>query len=201
MSIWAIVPVKPFKQAKSRLAPVLSVEERDALSRNLLVHTLEVLNQVGQIQRTLVVSRDQAALSLARKQNAHTIAESGTADLNAALTLATDIVISLGAHATLIIPSDLPLLNASEVRALITAGSEAETMSLAIAPDRRELGTNGLFVRPPRLISFAFGEDSFSRHVARARWRHAHVEICRLPGFALDMDLPEDWELYQVQSK
>ena len=197
MSIWAVVPVKPFKQAKSRLAPVLSSEERESLSRNFLAHTLEMLSQAGQLQRTIVISRDSAVLSAARKQNAHTIAESGGPGLNEALTLATDIAISFGAHAVLVIPSDLPLLTAGDVSELIDVSADADHMSLAIAPDRREAGTNGLFLRPPRLIPYAFGEDSFSKHVFRARWRHAQVEICRLPGFALDVDTPDDLEAYR----
>jgi 2-phospho-L-lactate guanylyltransferase len=194
MSIWAIVPVKPFKQAKSRLASLLSPDEREKLSRDFLTHTLDVLSQVGQLSRTLVISRDSAVLSLARKHNAHTITESGS-DLNAALTLATDIAISFGAHAVLIIPSDLPLLTAPEIVRLIELGGQADHMFMAIAPDRREAGTNGLFLRPPRLIPFAFGEDSFSKHVFRARWRHAEVEIFQSPGLALDVDTPEDLAL------
>ncbi|MBI5714221.1 MAG: 2-phospho-L-lactate guanylyltransferase, partial [Chloroflexi bacterium] len=47
MSIWAIVPVKPLKRAKSRLASVLSVEEREAFSRAMLTHTLDVVAQVS----------------------------------------------------------------------------------------------------------------------------------------------------------
>jgi 2-phospho-L-lactate guanylyltransferase len=197
MSIWAIVPVKPFKQAKSRLASELSPEERESLSRNFLTHTLEVLSRVKRLNRISVVSRDMAVLSAARKQNAHTITESSGSDLNMALTLAADIAISFGAHALLIIPSDLPLLTAPEVTAFIEQGEQSERMSLTVAPDRREEGTNGLFLRPPRLIPYGFGEASFSTHVFRARWRRAQVEICRLPGFALDVDTPEDLALYR----
>ena len=40
MTIWAIVPVKPLRRGKSRLAGLLSEEQRTCLNRYLLEHTL-----------------------------------------------------------------------------------------------------------------------------------------------------------------
>jgi 2-phospho-L-lactate guanylyltransferase len=57
MTYWAIVPVKPLRRAKSRLAGVLSDDERALLSQHLLQHTLGVLKEIPEIERTLVVSR------------------------------------------------------------------------------------------------------------------------------------------------
>jgi 2-phospho-L-lactate guanylyltransferase (CobY/MobA/RfbA family) len=107
MSIWAIVPAKSFKRAKTRLAPVLTPTQRQEISRNFLTHTLEVLKQVHEIQRTLVISRDAAVLRLARKHQAYTVTESDHTELNAALTRAADVAAHLGAHAVLVMPSDM----------------------------------------------------------------------------------------------
>src|SRR5512134_1555831 len=163
MPIWAIVPVKPFREAKSRLATALSPDERAALSREFLAHTLQVLGQVRDIKGTLVVSRDSSALRLARRQGAYTVAESGTPELNLALARATDVSISFGADAVLILPSDLPLVMPEDVAALI--GCCDGTGCVAIAPDRRREGTNALFIRPPRAIPYSFGPGSYERHV------------------------------------
>ncbi|MBI3241301.1 MAG: 2-phospho-L-lactate guanylyltransferase [Chloroflexi bacterium] len=199
MSIWAIVPVKSFKRAKTRLAPVLSPEERQTISRNFLTHTLEVLNQVPEIQRTLVISRDPAVLRLARKHQAYTVTESERTELNAALTRATDVAAQLGAHAVLVMPSDMPLLDPDDIRKLIAASDEPECVT--IAPDWRDYGTNALFMRPPRIIPYVFGPDSFEQHKALARDRGARVEICRFPGLGLDIDVPEDLAKYRKQLK
>ncbi len=197
MSIWAIVPAKAFKRAKTRLAPVLSPEERQTISRNFLTHTLEVLKQVLEIQRTLVISRDPAALHLARAHHAYTVTESDRTELNTALTRAADVAAQLGARAVLVMPSDMPLLDPDDVRQLITASDEPECVT--IAPDWRNYGTNALFMRPPRIIPYVFGPDSFEQHVALARDRGIHVEVCRLPGIGLDIDLPEDLAMYRKQ--
>ncbi len=197
MSIWAIVPVKSFKRAKTRLAPVLSPAQRQEISRNFLTHTLEVLKQVDEIQRTLVISRDASVLRLARKHQAYTVTESEHTELNAALTRAADVAAQLGAHAVLIMPSDMPLLDPSDIRQLIAATDEPECIT--IAPDWRNYGTNALFMRPPRVIPFVFGPGSFENHVTLARDRGVHVEVCRLPGLGLDVDLPEDLALYRKE--
>ncbi len=195
MSIWAIVPVKPFREGKSRLAGVLSGEERAALSRSLLIHTLDVLHHVQAINRTLVISRDTAALHLAREHGAFTVTESGTPELNAALGRATDVCVSFGAEAVLVMPSDLPLVSAEDIQALIQAAPP--TGGMAIAPDRHDSGTNALFLKPPRALRFVFGPDSFIRHMGTAQTQGLAVSVCRLPGFGLDIDLPEDLELYR----
>jgi len=198
MLIWAIVPVKPFREAKSRLSGVLSADERAELSQGFLIHTLEVLKQAHAVNRTLVISRDTTALHLARAHGAFTVTESGTPELNAALARATDVSVSLGADALLIMPSDLPLVTAEDILTLIHANPFVPGVSLA--PDRHDSGTNALFLKPPRAIHYVFGADSFAKHTALAREKNIPIEVCRLPGFALDVDLPDDLETYRSGS-
>ena len=193
-TIWAIVPVKPFLRSKSRLSGVLTPQERAGLSREFLGHALGVLRQAPDVRQTLVISRDPAALALAREQGAHTVTEAGSPDLNAALTRATQAALLQGAGAVLILPTDLPFLAPEDVRQLIEIDGAGPLVS--IAPDRREAGTNALFVSPPGVLAYAFGEHSFARHVALAQAAGARVRVCRLPGAALDIDGPEDLEMY-----
>lgn len=202
MAIWAIVPVKPFSLAKSRLAGILTSYQRAELSRQLLSRTLEVLAQVPTISRTLVISRDPSALALARRYHANTVTESGVSDLNLALQRATELARTFGAHAVLILPADLPRLTPSDVTHMLetrTTGSLAAPApsTLIIAPDRHERGTNALFVRPPDLISFAFGVESFRKHLAHAFALGLQARVVRLPNLALDLDTPEDWTIVQ----
>ncbi|HLE27805.1 MAG TPA: 2-phospho-L-lactate guanylyltransferase [Anaerolineales bacterium] len=196
MTIWAIVPVKPFLRSKSRLARVLSPQERAGLSREFLGHALDVLAQVPAITQTLVISRDSEALALAREYRAYTVTESGAPDLNQALRRATEAARGLGADAVLILPTDLPFLSASDVQQLIA--DEGAEPTVVIAPDRRESGTNALFVRPPGWMDYAFGRGSFRRHLDLAAKAGAQVRLCRLPGAALDVDVPEDLAVYQA---
>jgi 2-phospho-L-lactate guanylyltransferase len=190
MTIWAIVPVKPLRRAKSRLSTVLSREERANLSQQMLVHTLEVLSQVPSVERTLVVSRDSRALALAREYHAGTVAERGSPQLNQALIRATLLARGYGVSGVLVLPADLPLLTIDGIEKLIAMATEPPVV--VIAPDRRGKGTNALLSAPPGLIEYDFGPDSFTSHLSHAKAAGVRVEICELPSLGLDIDIPDD---------
>ncbi len=193
MTFWAIVPVKPLRRGKSRLAGVLTEEERLDLNSQLLIHTVDTLKEISEIEHVLVVSRDQAALSLARAHGARTVQENGAPELNIALTRATIVAKRYATRGVLIIPSDLPLISQEDVYAMLELVKDPPVV--IVVPDRKKEGTNALLVCPVGLIEYDYGPDSFERHCQRARQAGARLEICELPSLALDMDVPEDLEL------
>jgi 2-phospho-L-lactate guanylyltransferase len=193
MTLWAIVPVKPLRRGKSRLAGVLTQEERLDLNIELLIHTVETLRSIPEIEQVLVVSRDQGALALARAHGARTVQENGAPELNIALTRATMVAKSYATRGVLIVPSDLPMLTSEDVYAMLELVNEPPVV--VVAPDRRHEGTNALLVCPVGLIDYEYGPKSFEHHCLRARQVGARLEICELPSLALDMDIPEDLAL------
>jgi 2-phospho-L-lactate guanylyltransferase len=197
VTLWAIVPVKPLRRSKSRLSGVLSVEERTHLSQELLTHTLDVLREVPEVEHTLVISRDSAALSVARDFGARTVQENGMPELNRALIRATLVARGYGVSRVLILPADLPLISRNDVEQLLSMAHDPPVV--VVAPDRHGRGTNALISAPPGLIEYDFGPDSFARHVARAEASGARLEICRLPSLALDVDMPEDLEILRSE--
>ena len=190
MTIWAIVPVKPLRRGKSRLASVLTEDERAELNREMLTHTVQTLVKVPALEHVLVISRDPKALSVAREYGARTVRESGTPHLNVALTRATAVAATYAARSILILPADLPNLSGADVEAMIAKASAAPVV--VIAPDSRGEGTNGMLINPVGLIEYDFGVGSFARHVAQAERKGAQVQICELSNLAHDIDLPED---------
>jgi 2-phospho-L-lactate guanylyltransferase len=70
---------------------------------------------------------------------------------------------------------------------------------IAIAPDTRHLGTNILFVKPPLVLPFHFGPDSFSRHCREAAALGLACVVHDAPALAVDLDTPHDLE-HLVQS-
>ncbi|MCJ7568271.1 MAG: 2-phospho-L-lactate guanylyltransferase [Anaerolineales bacterium] len=192
MTLWAIVPVKPLRTAKSRLSGVLTKDEREVLSQRMLISTLDLLREVKDIERTLVVSRDTKALSIARKHGAKTVAEHGAPELNNALIRATVVAQQYDISGVLVIPADLPLLRIEDVEKLIRSATDPPVV--VIAPDRHGSGTNALLSSPPGLIEYDFGVNSFERHVARASAADVRLVVCEIPSIGLDVDLPEDLE-------
>lgn len=190
MTFWAIVPVKPLRRGKSRLAEVLTQDERTDLNRRLLAHTLDTLTAIPEIEHVLVISRDQSALALAREYGARTLQESGAPKLNLALARATVVAKNYATQGVLIVPADLPLITTEDVRAMLERAHDPPVV--VVAPDLRRQGTNALLVHPVGLIEYEFGPGSFQRHCERALEAGARLEVCELPSLALDMDLPED---------
>ena len=193
MTLWAIVPVKPLRRGKSRLSEVLSEEERLGLNSQLLSHTVDTLREIPEIEQVLVVSRDPAALSLARAHGARTVQENGAPELNIALTRATIVAKQYATRGVLIIPSDLPMISKEDIRAMLEKVKDPPVV--VVAPDRKREGTNALLVCPVGLIEYDYGPNSFDRHCLQAGKVGARLEICELPSLALDMDVPEDLEL------
>lgn len=193
MTIWAIVPVKPLRRGKSRLAGLLSEEQRTRLNRYLLEHTLTTINRLSEIEHTLVVSRDPAVLALTRAIGAHTVLEDGAPQFNTAIKRATIIAQAQGARAVLILPADLPLIEPSDLSAFLRKGNHPPVV--VIAPDRRLDGTNSMFINPAGLIEYGYGLGSFQRHCQRATKAGASLEIVYSEKIGLDLDLPEDLEM------
>lgn len=193
MSLWAIVPVKPLRRGKSRLAEALTEEERAALNEEMLARTLKTLSTLKEVDQVLVVSRDPHALTIARNHGAKTVQEDGQPHLNTALTRATVIAQVHATQGVLILPVDLPLLTTDDVLALIDRATKPPVV--VIAPDRHGKGTNALLMIPPQQIEYEFGEGSFQRHCEQAKQSGARLEIVDLPSLGLDLDLPEDLEM------
>jgi len=193
MTLWAIVPVKPLRRGKSRLAGALSGDERTELNRSLLQNTLKTLSELRELEEVLVVSRDPQALTIARNYGARTVREYGQSELNISLKRATVIAQVYATRGVLVLPADLPLVSREDIITLIERASEPPVV--VIAPDRHEKGTNALLISPAGLIEYDFGENSFQRHSERVKHAGVRLEIVNLPSLGLDLDLPEDLEL------
>lgn len=190
MTLWAIVPVKPLRRGKSRLSAVLTEEERTDLNKRLLAHTLDTLTSLPELEHVLVVSRDPAALALARSYGARTVKEHGQPRLNVALQRATVLAKTYATSGVLVLPADLPLIAPEDVRLMLRRAKDPPVV--VVAPDRHRQGTNALLICPAGLIDYQFGPGSFERHCDLARQAGARLEVVDLPSLALDMDLPED---------
>lgn len=192
MSIWAIVPVKPLRLGKSRLSGVLSDNERATLNRRFLEQTLDTLRNTREISQVLVISRDPAALAVARQYGARTVHEDGTPNLNSALARATLLARQYASRGVLVLPADLPLITKEDLSYFLEFVSRPPCV--VISPDRHDNGTNALLVSPGGMIACDFGHGSFQRHCDAAILAGAKLKIVRNERIMLDLDTPDDLE-------
>ena len=195
MTIWAILPVKPLSQSKTRLAPILSQAERATLTQHLLEHTIEVLQAVPQIDQILVVSRDETVLNTARRYHTLTFTERAPFELKTAVTQATKYATLQAVDSILIIPADLPFLQAYEIQNILDKVSSSE--SCIICPDEKQNGTNAFMLPPSTNFKFQYGPNSYQKHLDEAKRLNLAIQTITTPGISFDLDTEADWYIYQ----
>jgi 2-phospho-L-lactate guanylyltransferase len=187
MKTVSVIPVKGLHNAKTRLATVLSPEERGALVGEMLSHVLGVLHASGVIDSIAVVSQQRGELDLPPFVSVIPQTEQG---LNNLLEEGRQWAQTEGADALLVLFADLPLLTTQDIAAMVREGDSAGT--IVLAPDRHGSGTNALLSHPVGLARLAFGPSSFEAHVALAKCVGAQVRVYRSPGTELDIDTLDD---------
>jgi 2-phospho-L-lactate guanylyltransferase len=185
--LWAVLPVKPLAEGKSRLA--LPPAERIACNRFFFRHALAVLARSVGTGRVVVVSRDPEVLDAGRAAGAHALPEKAGGDLNAAMTAGAILAARHGAGAVLTIAADLPGLTVEDIAHLVAARTDAGT--IAIAPDAAGAGTNALLMAP-LAMPYRYGANSFWAHLEVAQAGGHGFAVVRTPGLAEDVDWPAD---------
>jgi 2-phospho-L-lactate/phosphoenolpyruvate guanylyltransferase len=193
-----VLPVKDLPRAKQRLAEVLSAQERRELSFAMLRDVLGALATSAGLAGILLVTRDPQARGLAMRSGARVLAEQGNHGHTAASSLAARALAQEGVAGMLQVPADIPLVTPDDIAALLSAHSEAPAVTLA--PSRDQRGTNALVCSPPDALPLRFGDDSFLRHLRRARALGIEPRIVERPGLALDVDTPDDLAAFLVAS-
>ena len=186
--LYAVVPVKDLRDTKSRLTPVLDPGARAGLTLYMMGRVVGAIRDAG-VEDVCVVSPDRMVLEEAKRRGAIPLLQESRG-LNPALEEGRRRAMGLSASKLLVLPADLPLLDAEDVLAVLReAGGEP---SVVIAPDGARSGTNALLIQPPDVLPFAFGTGSFEAHVGAARRRGLDVRVCERSHLAFDLDTAGD---------
>lgn len=188
MSVIAVVPVKDLWGTKSRLKPILDSGARAGLTIYMMGRVIAALRE-ARVKEVCVVSPDRIVLNEAEKRGAFPLMQESRG-LNPALEEGRRWAMGRGASSILVLPADLPLLEAQDVRAVLGCASEAP--SAVISPDGALAGTNALLMQPPDALPFAFGPGSYEVHLRAARERGLDIRVCQHPHLAFDLDTAQD---------
>ena len=93
----------------------------------------------------------------------------------------------------MILPADIPLVRAEDVRAVVEALG-VDGVPRAVLVRSRDNGTNALALRPPEAIAMHFGRDSADAHRAAAVAAGVAVVEIVNERLSFDVDAPEDLE-------
>ncbi len=191
MKTFAIVPIKRFENAKTRLSSILDTDDRIRLSLLMLEDTLQILSAVHSLSQVITVSADKRVGEIAVKYGANFLLEEKERGVNSAVALADSYCMKKAADATMVIPHDLPLLDSTDISKACEL-AENESRCIVICPSLRYDGTNMLLRKPPSIIATFYDADSYNMHVKAAI--RLGIPVKRLFSKALmhDIDTPED---------
>jgi 2-phospho-L-lactate guanylyltransferase len=184
----AIIPVKRFAYAKQRLGDAVPAEARESLAEAMFLDVLSHLNRCKRIDSVLVVTADAKVARTTRWLGVEVLSQEDDEGHSEAAEAGIEVALERGVDRVALLPGDCPMLDPAELDRHI--GSVPR--SVLIVPDRHGTGTNALILSPPDALAPAFGLDSCSRHVSRARAAGVSFAVERIDSLGLDLDTPED---------
>jgi 2-phospho-L-lactate guanylyltransferase len=191
-----LIPVKNLSNAKQRLGDVLDQSIRTELAHAMLADVLQAVAEYGCEDASLVTS-DPFALEQAANHGFGVIPDDANTGETDAIEMATCVCASRGVRRTLVIPGDIPLIEAEDL-AMIFKHAPAHGAVLVPSTDKR--GTNAALRAPFNLFPLRFGNDSFQPHLQAAIATEAVCSVLSLPRIGLDIDSAEDLQNLAAQA-
>ena len=130
--VWALMPVKDFGSAKSRLRTVLSANECAGLALNMARDVAAAILNADTVDGLSLLGSGPEIENLARELRCDCMEEFDDVDLSGNLGLAARQLEANGVTTLMIVPGDMPTLRASDIDQL----SPGQTVASACAqPD------------------------------------------------------------------
>ncbi len=187
----AIVPVKTFSRAKTRLN--LSSEKKEKICKIMLESVLDTLSKSEHIEKIVIVSKDETALGIGKKFGAAEIYDGEELGVNNAVKLADEYLLKDGFDSTLVFPQDIPLIQVEDIRTLLNF--RMHNRCVLVVPSRKFDGTNALFRMPLDVMETHYDEDSYKIHLSTAEKRDATSALVLIQRMMLDVDDQSDLNL------
>jgi 2-phospho-L-lactate/phosphoenolpyruvate guanylyltransferase len=186
-----LLPIKDLRNAKQRLARVLSPQERFALAQAMLADTLKAARAVEKADAIFVVTNYEPAAEIATRNGWQILREQQQISESASVDWASRICAERGVAALLRLPLDLPLVQASDIDELLAI--ECAAPATVMVPSRDGTGTNAILRTPPALFASHFGPDSFAKH--RREAEQAGAQFIARRNARLEMDVDDESDL------
>lgn len=192
--MWALLPLKNFNFAKSRLSGLLSSAERRTLFLAMVRDVLSVLSKHPGLNGISLVSDDPYAKILAKEFKVECLEEAplNAAGLNGVVQAAVKVLSIRGIEDVMVVHGDLPMVNQAGLDYLLSVHRRLENNTMTIVPDRHLTGSNCILCRPATGFSFQYGEGSLRKHVEQAKALGMDAVIERIASIEIDIDTPED---------
>ena len=183
----AIVPVKTFSHAKSRLT--LSTSQKIQLSELMLNEVLGTIASSDKIDDILLVTADSNALNIGKKFDVTEIRMKTDSGVNDAIKQADAYLTMKNCSTSIILPQDIPLIQTEDLD-FLTKFIKSE--SVLIVPSRQFDGTNALIRTPFNIIPPLYDMGGFKTHLASGRLNTKYSNVLYCDRIMIDIDTDLD---------
>jgi len=197
LKIAAIVPVKTFSLAKTRLG--LSSQQKEDLCKIMLEEILHILSISPQIEKTVIVTKEEKAIELGKKYNAIIIPDKEEKSVNNAVALADKYLLENKFDASIVFPQDIPFIKTQDIDFMLNY--KVPPNFAIVVPSRRFDGTNALVRMPIDLMITHYDEDSYKIHMNTAKEYTRNVALVFVKRIMWDVDNMDDLKFLLEQNE
>ena len=197
MKTAAIIPVKTFSKAKTRLG--LSNSQTEKICEAMLEEILHILTISPQIEKVILVTKDEKAKKIGEKFNAILINDDKESGVNDAVALADKYVLENNFEASIVFPQDIPNIKTQDIEFLLKF--QGTKNFVIVVPSRRFDGTNALVRMPVNLMKTHYDEDSYKIHMSTAKDITRDVSLVFVKRIMSDVDNYDDLKFLLGQNE
>ena len=188
MKTAAIIPVKTFANAKTRLGlPPQKIKDLCAVMLDEILHTVSASPQIDEV---VMVTGEKRAADAGERFGTVTIDDQDENGVNDAIALADEYLLKNGFDASIVIPQDIPYIKTQDIDFMLNYAAHPDFA--IIVPSRRFDGTNALARMPVDLMKTHYDEDSYKIHMSVARRYTLNVAMVFVKRIMWDVDSMDD---------
>lgn len=186
--IWALIPLKNFTNAKTRLAGALGADARRALTLAMARDVVAALASSSAVARVILVSDIPHLEHLIGIDGVGYFNTGLAQGLNEDLTTAARWAGTQGATDVLIAHGDLPQLTPQAIDRFILGAGRSTADKVRAAACKEGSGTNLLLAPLPLPLPLVFGKNSLARFRQAAAEAEMAIDVVRDSALETDID-------------
>mgnify|MGYP001304087223 FL=1 len=165
----------------------------------MLEEILHILSISPQIEKVVIVTKEEKAIELGKKFNAIIIPDNEEKSVNSAVSLADKYLTENQFDASVVFPQDIPFIKTQDIDFMLNY--KIPPNFAIVVPSRRFDGTNALVRMPTDLMITHYDEDSYKIHMNTAKEHTRNVSLVFIKRIMWDVDNMEDLKFLLEQNE
>ena len=170
MKTSAIIPIKSFSRAKTRLN--LNPEKTQIFCQLMLEEVLDTVSKSDYIQKIILVSKEEQAFKIGKKFQCEEIFDANESGVNEAVNLADSWISENQFSKSVVLPQDIPFMTTYDIEFLFNF--DIRDNSVIVVPSRHFDGTNALIRTPANIMKTRYDEGSYRSQFESAKKQTNH---------------------------